>query len=122
MEGNKLFIVYQDALKEYELKGIKVEDKRISHITRLFRYAVELKRMDFISKNCLNPVFREVLLKNGFDKSIKFMDLAKEYFKNDLLWFDEGKVCFKQFEGVSQCLDIQDCENEKLKGGIEQNA
>jgi len=89
--------LFETALKIYQEKQLAKNNYEI-HLSRLFRYAVNLKRMDFISKNCLNPLFREALVKCEFKTSQEFMCLVKEDYKNNKLWFNEGLVCFGSLE------------------------
>lgn len=90
----KLKKVYEDALKIYIKKNcINADFER--HLKRLFQYAIELKRMDFISKNCLNPLFREALILNGYNKSLEFMQEVKKAYEEGLIWFEDGRLIFK---------------------------
>lgn len=94
---NKLKKVYTDAFRIYTEKNPSIPKERYpSHLSRLFRYAVELKRMDFISKNCLNPLFREALILNGYKKSVEFMDEVKNAYKEDKFYFNEGILIFQE--------------------------
>jgi len=96
----KLKKVYDDSLKIYQDEGIKLNDEeRKKHISRLFRYGLELSRMDFVSKNCLNPLFAKVLKQNGFEKSQDFMRLVKEERGNNNLFFVDGILMFNELKG-----------------------
>lgn len=99
---NKLKKVYNDAFSIYTEKNPGIpKEKYPTHLMRLFKYAVELKRMDFISKDCLNPLFREALILNGYKKSAEFMDEVKTAYKEDKLWFNEGNVFFQEQEIIA---------------------
>jgi hypothetical protein len=71
-------------------------DKADKHLSRLFRYAIELKRMDFVSKSCLNPIFGDVLRKNGYEKSQQFMEEVKAAWRDGKIWLDEGQIVFAE--------------------------
>lgn len=88
----KLKKVYEDALKLYKEKEIKLNYEK--HIKTLFKYAITI-RMDFVSKKCLNPIFRQALLQNGYKKSQEFRNDVKKSYPHTV-WFasDSDKIVF----------------------------
>jgi len=94
---NKLKKVYTDAFRIYTEKNPAIPKERYpAHLSRLFRYAVELKKMDFVSFHCLNPLFRESLILNGYKKSAEFMDEVKLAYKEGKFYFNEGILIFQE--------------------------
>jgi hypothetical protein len=100
MDNLKIKKVYFDALKIYQDRNLNIKNDYHTHLSRLFRYALDLKRMDFLSKNCLNLLFREALILNGYSKSQEFMEEVKNCWRNNLIWFENGLIIFKGGEQV----------------------
>ena len=104
----KLKKVYDEAKQLYAERNIKADIEQ--HLSRLFQYAINLKRMDFISKNCLNPIFRDVLISNGYIKSQDFMQEVKRAYAEEKINFQFGRIVFEN--------PLIDCYYDELKGKV----
>lgn len=98
---SRLKKVYDDALRIYgENKKAIAQKEHAIHISRLFRYAVNLRQMDFLSKKCMNLFFRESLVLNGYKKSQEFMLEVKDAYAKGEIYFNEGLICFKELKEI----------------------